>query len=226
MSEKNSSMPEIIIQAVVSLDGRIAFKDNSYIFCNDSGFDKFLQEKETEKHIFVIGVGNIIYNERVKNKRYLSEIKAKKHFAILDSSLRIHLDFEILKNAEVDEIIIYHHSRNFKKISALKKLGAKVIKIDKVSSGLKIRDIIAEISSRDIKAIIVNSSTKLNSFFIKEKLVDKLHLCYKNILIGGDNLLFSDLGIIKQNDEINLKIEKVEVVKNGYYLEATVNYQR
>ena len=74
---------------------------------------------------------------------------------------------------------------------------------------------------RGIRSVYVEGGATLTSAFIKEGLVDSLHITMGPLLIGGDNTAITDIGVSTLSDAPRLTIESVEQLDQDIWVSAT-----
>jgi len=96
---------------------------------------------------------------------------------ILDKDLKINLNSHILKNKTSSKNIIFHNSKNLKKISKLKKKGAKLIffKIEK-DQYFNLQKILKKIYNIGIHNLLIECGKSLTYKFISKKLINEFYL--------------------------------------------------
>ena len=72
-----------------------------------------------------------------------------------------------------------------------------------------------------IRSVYVEGGATLTSAFIKEGLVDSLHITMGPLLVGGANTAISDIGVSTLNDAPRLTIESVEQLDQDIWVSAT-----
>ena len=74
---------------------------------------------------------------------------------------------------------------------------------------------------RGIRSVYVEGGATLTSAFIKEGLVDSLHITMGPLLIGGDNTAITDIGVSTLADAPRLTIDSVEQLDQDIWVSAT-----
>ena len=74
---------------------------------------------------------------------------------------------------------------------------------------------------RGIRSVYVEGGATLTSAFIKEGLVDSLHITMGPLLIGGMNTAITDIGVSSLSDAPRLTIESVEQLDQDIWVSAT-----
>ena len=122
---------------------------------------------------------------------------------ILDKDLKINLNSYILKNKTHSKNIIFHNSKNLKKINKLKKKGTKLIffKVEK-DQYFDLQKILKKIYNIGIHNLLIECGKSLTYKFISKKLINEFYL-------------FKSDKIIKR--KINMKVLNINRNLNATY---------
>ena len=74
---------------------------------------------------------------------------------------------------------------------------------------------------RGIRSVYVEGGATLTSAFIKEGLVDSLHITMGPLLVGGDNTAITNIGVSTLADAARLTIDSVEQLDQDIWVSAT-----
>lgn len=79
-----------------------------------------------------------------------------------------------------------------------------------------------ELGKREISSLLVEGGAQVQASFLKEKLVNKLHLFMAPRIIGGQSALHSvgDLGVKSLAGTVDFRIQKTEIVDSDLLVEA------
>ena len=96
---------------------------------------------------------------------------------IIDKDLKINLNSYILKNKNYSKNIIFHNSKNLKKINKLKKKGTKLIffKVEK-DHYFDLQKILKKIYNIGIHNLLIECGKSLTCKFISKKLINEFYL--------------------------------------------------
>ena len=92
----------------------------------------------------------------------------------------------------------------------------------------KNRNLSATLSSlfnQEIRSVYVEGGPTVASAFIKERLVDEIHITLGPTLVGGPVLSINDIGVQTLSDAIGLEINNVERLGNDIFITARPNQE-
>ncbi len=100
---------------------------------------------------------------------------------VIDKNLKINLNSNILKNAFKNDTIIFHNSKNFKKINLLKKKKAKLIffELDK-DNYFNLNKLLKKIYEIGIPNVLVECGSNLTKKMISKNLFNEFYLFRSN----------------------------------------------
>lgn len=199
--------PFIAIKTATTLDGKIATRTGSSKWITDSTSREFVQKLRNKYDAILTGSGTVIAD----NSSMLCNLEGGKNpiKVVLDTNAKIPADakiFEqgkvILATAKVASTLIQKYPEN-----------VEILVCPKNSDGqIDLGFLINELYQKGIKSILVEAGAKINSSFLKTRLVDKLyHFIAPKIL--GDNQAIScfegfDTLLIK--DCIGITIKEIQ----------------
>ena len=134
---------------------------------------------------------------------------------ILDSSLRIHLDSQMLNDEFVNKTIVATTNENVNKIEKIKNRGAHVWLLEKDANGrVSLPGLLKKIGRAKKSTVMVEGGAEIFTSFIREDLADRIVFALAPKILGAGKEAIGDLGINLVDDGVhlkNLKINKVGV---------------
>jgi diaminohydroxyphosphoribosylaminopyrimidine deaminase/5-amino-6-(5-phosphoribosylamino)uracil reductase len=150
------------------------------------------------------------------NKDYNGQ---KFYRVILDSSLRINLDSNIIKTSNITRTIIFTGKKQGKtaqdKIKELYKNNINVLEVDREADkafGLDILKVLKTLYKKyEITSLLLECGPTLITSFLKRDLIDKFIFYLAPKIIGGNSIysMFGSLGINRITDCINLRFNSI-----------------
>lgn len=198
--------PYVILNAAMTLDGKIATKTGS---SEISGKEDLIRVHKLRKEMDAIMVGiNTLLADDPRLTVHKIEAKPEDNPVriVVDSKARTPLNFRIL-NKDAPTIIATTENVDPEKIEALEK-KATVLKCGKGSVDLKL--LMKELSKRRIKTLMLEGGSTLNYSMLKNRLVNEVRVCVAPMIVGGVDAktLVDGEGIDKICDAIKLKLKK------------------
>ena len=217
----NHRRPFITLKNAMSLDGKIAtYNGDSKWITNKISRDKVHKLRYNSDGI-ITGIGTILQD----NPRLTSRNSNDKYFGrpryriVLDSFGKIPGNSKIFQ--EPGKIII---------ASAIKlnNLPHEVenLVIPDENNNVSIKQLIQELSNLGLHNLLLESGGKLNTNFLKLKLVDQLKIFVGNIIVGGQESLsvFSGEGSKLIKDSFTTEIISIEQLENNFLVTSLIKY--
>jgi diaminohydroxyphosphoribosylaminopyrimidine deaminase/5-amino-6-(5-phosphoribosylamino)uracil reductase len=176
------------VKMAISKDEKIAKADYKSKWISNSLSRKFSHKLRFSSQAILTSSKTIIKD----NPRFTirKEGKIIKHIPIIiiDSSLKIPLKSNLLKDLEKKRIIIFTTTQG-KKLNNLKQLGCEIIILKKQANNqMNLKTIFRKIYDLKIKDIFVEAGGILFTNLLKSNLVDELHIFKSQKIIGDDGI--------------------------------------
>lgn len=198
--------PYVILNAAMTLDGKIATKTGS---SEISGKEDLIRVHKLRKEMdaIMVGINTLLADDpRLTVHKIEAKPETNPVRIVVDSKARTPLNFRIL-NKEAPTIIATTENADPKKIHALEE-KATVLKCGKDKVDLKL--LMKELPKMGIKTLMVEGGSTLNYSMLKNGLVDEVRVCVAPMIAGGVSAktLVDGEGIDKMCDAIKLKLKK------------------
>ncbi len=231
-----TGIPFICCKIASSIDGKLATKSSDSRWITSERSRMQVQDLRKEYGCILTGINTVLNdnpylfprkNIEYSYKNYNSQ---KFYRVILDSNLRINLDSNIVKTSNLAKTIIFIDDKNKSKFTGkIKKLEENNIDVLPVnkdiveSTGLDILKIIKILYKKyEITSMLLECGPALITSFLKRNLIDKFVFYFAPKIIGGDSdyNMFSDLGINKIKDSIDLRFENIKRIGSDIAITA------
>ncbi len=204
--------PFVLLKSALSLDGKIATVtgESQWISCEESRRE--VHELRGRYASIMAGIGTVLAD----NPSLTCRIEGKKSpiRIIVDSSLRIPLDANVLKDQHIAKTIIVATKRGVQadkekkaKIEALEAMGVEVLLLDEKDGHVDLEKLQEAISEKKIDSILLEGGADLAFGAIKEGIVDKVRYYIAPIMLGG------------QKSKAALGGDGIEHLKDAFLLE-------
>lgn len=202
--------PYIRLKAAISIDGKIALKNNFSQWITNEKSRKFVHKLRSEVDAVLIGKNTLINDNPNLTIRY--NLKNKENFIIiLDNNLDFNNKYNIYSSHNKKKIILVTNSSDKEKINQLKSNKINIIKTACDKNGLlNIKNILKEIANFGIKDILVEGGGKLYTYLLENKIIDETYFFISNKIIGNDGIAVFE----------NLKLQKFD------YTLKNINYEK
>jgi diaminohydroxyphosphoribosylaminopyrimidine deaminase/5-amino-6-(5-phosphoribosylamino)uracil reductase len=167
-------MPFVCIKMAQSRNGVIGVKGRKNVRISKKQFDSYSQRLRNKYDGILAGIGTILADDphlscRIKGGRNPARI-------IMDSSLRIPLSANALRNAKHEKVIIaageYY---NPMKRRQLERLGARVVRVGKMQPSLSI--LMRLLPQLGIHSILIEGGAEIARDAVAKRLADKAVVC-------------------------------------------------
>ena len=177
--------PYITSKIASSLDSNIALLNGESKCITGLNTRKYVHLQRLRNDGILTGI-NTINNDDAKLD---CRIKGLEEFSpivfILDSNLKIDLKSKILKRNNIFIITSSESSQSKRKILIEKGIKIKILETDK-NNIISIKSILDFLNELKINNLLIEAGSIVNTFFLKNKLIDKIILCRSGIVLGSD----------------------------------------
>ena len=177
-----TNIPLVTLKLAMSIDGKIALKNGKSKWITTEKQRLLGHKLRARNDAILTGIGTVIADDPLLTCR-LPGIKHNPVRIILDTDFKIPEHSQIIKTSTDIRTIIF----TAKEVNNPYK-NIEIIKIKGVKSGLCLSEVLKKIGDLGINNLLVESGQRVNTSFIKEKLVDKVVVFQANKFIGGDGL--------------------------------------
>lgn len=223
-----TGIPFVCCKIASSIDGKLAARTSDSRWITSEKSRMQVQDLRKEYGCTLTGINTVLVDDPFlfPRKKIKSSISLNKDYngqkfyrVILDSSLRINLDSNIIKTSDMAKTIIFTTKKQMKiaqdKISKLNKNKIDVLEVDRENSKISGLDILKVLKilykKYQITSLLLECGPTLLTSFLKRDLIDKFIFYLAPKIIGGDSSynMFRGLGIDRVTDCINLRFENI-----------------
>ena len=165
------------------VSAKIAISNNKIIYSigtkriTDKSSDKFTHYLRYKNDSIMVSSETLNTDNPKLDCRLIGYEKFSPKRIILDRNLRIKMNSYILKNTKKGNTIIFHNSRDDKKIQTLKKKGIYLIKIKENNKKfLDLKLILKKLYSLGTRNLLIEGGDKITKNLIKNRLINKFYL--------------------------------------------------
>jgi 2,5-diamino-6-(ribosylamino)-4(3H)-pyrimidinone 5'-phosphate reductase len=219
---KGSEKPYIILNAAMTIDGKIASKTGDPELSDEDDW-KDVHKLRTQVDAIMVGKQTIIKDNP---KLHIKYYEHKGYYrVVLDSNLTIPLDSNVIiyKQDVYPTIICTIENIPLEKI---KKYESKNIKIIKSGKGKRVDllKLMPLLFKQGIKSILLEGGGNLNWSFIKNDLIDEIRLTIAPWIVGGKEAisLVEGEGFSKMIESPRFKLSNI-INRNNYVI---LNYKK
>ncbi len=188
--------PYITSKIASSLDSNIALLNGESKWITGVNTRKYVHLQRLRNDGILTGI-NTIHNDDAKLD---CRIEGLEEFSpivfILDSKLKIDIKSKILKRKNIFIITSSECNKSKREILIENGINIKILESDK-NNIISIKSILDFLNELKINNLLIEAGSIVNTFFFKNKLIDKIILCRSGLVFGRDAQSFFN--------EINLK---------------------
>lgn len=210
--------PRIIVNAAMSVDGKIALAGGKRIKISDEEDFRRVHEMRNSVDAILVGINTVLMDDpklTVKEK-FVPNAKNPVR-VVLDSKLRIPEDAKVLNDMAPTIIATTEDAPQ-------RDLNAEIIRCG--NARVDLHCLMDELWKRGIRALMVEGGSTVISSFLRDRLVDELSVFIGSIIIGGNApTLVSGEGAKFEDEVIKLKLVECKPLGYGVLLRYGVNYE-
>ncbi|HEC88908.1 MAG TPA: 2,5-diamino-6-(ribosylamino)-4(3H)-pyrimidinone 5'-phosphate reductase [Thermoplasmata archaeon] len=210
--------PYVIINCASSIDGKIALPGKKPLKISNEEDMARVHKLRNECDAVLVGIETVLADNpklTVKEK-YVEKVRQPLRI-VLDSSFRTPEDAEVMKPYAKTLIVTVTKEEKKGNIEIIKCGNGKV----------DIKKLMEILYERGIKKLMVEGGATIIWEFLKNEIVDEMNIFFSPIIIGGDAPSIADGEGAKKEDEIiNMKLEKIEKIGNGYLIKLIPQQKR
>ncbi len=214
----STKKPFVLLKAAMSLDGKIATRTGDSRWISSEKSRRYVHQLRNRADAVIVGINTVLKD----NPRLTCRIRKGKNPVriILDSSLRIPLDSQILQGGNV--IIATTRRYRRKKKILLERMGVGVIVVGGSIMKVDLKKLMYELSIRGITHIMIEGGTGVYSSALKDGIVDKVVYFIAPKIIGGKGSkpVISGRGPVGMGDVLNLRNVDIKHMENDVVVEG------
>ena len=160
-------LPYVTLKTASSIDGKIACKTGHSKWITGDDARELVHKMRGLSDVVLTGIGTVEADNPLMTDRRKNAVRQPVR-AVLDSSLKIDINANIVNSAEYAPVIIYtSENADSSKIMQLNDKNVKVIKVPCVNGMLDIKEVLYSLSKPSVTLLHSTFSFKLLSPFIK-----------------------------------------------------------
>jgi 3,4-dihydroxy 2-butanone 4-phosphate synthase/GTP cyclohydrolase II len=181
--------PFVTVTYAQSLDGSIASSDGQPLPISGPDSLAFTHELRAMHDAILVGIGTVMADNPRLNVRH-SEGEHPRP-VVLDSSLRMPFDAQILTCEGPSPIIATNETAPDERKEELERQGATVIHLSCDRDGICLDSLLDSLGERGMRSVMVEGGSEILTSFLKQRFADYLIATIAPTLIGGKPVLHS-----------------------------------
>ncbi len=223
-------IPFVIVKTAQTVDGKTSLSTGASKWITNEKSRNFVHHLRGTTSCVMCGIQTVLKDNPLLTCRIQGDQYKQPTRVVLDSSLQIPLDCNLVQTANKIPLIVFSCTTNEKQ-EALEKLGVKVIQVEKKDNHINIEQVLKKLGELSFDSVLVESGGTLNSslfFFGEQKkcLVNKVYCFIAPKILGGKS---SSIHTCVQGLEcdslescVQLSEPKIKVFGNDVLLEYDV----
>lgn len=212
--------PYVILNAAMTLDGKIATKTGSSEISGEEDLRR-VHELRRECDAIMVGINTVLADDpRLTVHRVDAEEGDNPLRVVVDSRARTPLDFRVL-NDEAPTVIGVSERAPASRVNELRK-RAEVVVAGKDRVDLHM--LLERLHEMGVRRLMLEGGSTLNFSMLTEGLVDEVRVCIAPMIAGGREArtLVDGEGIDDMSDAIKLELERFYTLGEDIIVEYTV----
>ncbi|OQX29097.1 MAG: hypothetical protein B0D92_05475 [Spirochaeta sp. LUC14_002_19_P3] len=214
-------LERITLTFAQSLDGKIAALSGQSRYISESGSLLLNQQMRKDYDAILVGIGTLLADNPLLTCR-LDECRSPIR-VILDSSLRIPLDSQIVQTAsQVKTCLFYSRTSPAsggedvqKKIAALERQAIALYGVEAgKEGGLDLKQVLNALDELKVRSLMVEGGSAVLTSFVKENLWDDMAVVTVPKIIGAGIPAFGNIGIHALTDILVPRTEKISQIND------------
>ncbi|MEM1658438.1 MAG: 2,5-diamino-6-(ribosylamino)-4(3H)-pyrimidinone 5'-phosphate reductase [Candidatus Jordarchaeales archaeon] len=202
--------PYVILNAAMSLDGKIATVSGDSAFSDEKDWER-VHRLRSEVDAIMVGVNTVL----VDDPKLTSKVGKSPLRVVVDSKARTPPTARVITfmKGEVPTVVAVTSKAPAERVERLKQAGAKVIVCgngDKVDLEM----LMEKLSEMGVRTLMLEGGGNLNWGMLEKGLVDEIRVAIAPVVVGGSKAvtLVEGEGFEKVSQAVKLEFVKVETV--------------
>ncbi|CAN5663889.1 bifunctional diaminohydroxyphosphoribosylaminopyrimidine deaminase/5-amino-6-(5-phosphoribosylamino)uracil reductase RibD [soil metagenome] len=211
--------PFVHLKMATSLDGRIATRTGDSRWITGEESRQRVHELRHEYDAILVGANTVVVDNPSLTDRSGKKRRQKLVRVVLDNSLRISLNSQLVLTAKDIPTIVFTDNEMDEKIKFLKDEGVEIVRI--AEGGRNLFGVLQELAKKDIQSVLVEGGAEVSGSFYDAKMIDKISFFIAPIVIGGRDAPTAIGGHGAQQLSSAMRLRDVEITHHGDDLEIT-----
>jgi len=212
--------PYVILNAAMTLDGKIATKKGS---SEISGEDDLKRVHELRKNsdAIMVGINTVLADDpRLTVHKIPANLKDNPTRIVVDSKAHTPLKSRIL-NDEAPTIIAVTKKAPVNRLESLQKKAEVLICGDEQ---VNLKKLMEKLAKRGLKSLMLEGGSTLNYSMFEDDLIDEVRICIAPMIAGGtkSKTLVDGSGVDYMKNAYKLRLKKSYKLGNDLIVEYTV----
>jgi diaminohydroxyphosphoribosylaminopyrimidine deaminase/5-amino-6-(5-phosphoribosylamino)uracil reductase len=218
-----SGRPFITLKAAISLDGKIATKIGDSKWITGEEARRLVHQMRATNDAIMVGIGTVLADDPLLTVRLQGQHRQPLR-VIVDSSLRIPIDSQLVKTASQEATIIAAVEGRYskEKRAELEAMGVEIWDLPAVQKRVDLVALMQKLGKREITSLLLEGGPTVNTFALEAGLIDKFVFFQAPLIIGGQDSpgVFGGEGCERLSDCLRLDCTSVQKVGDDLMITA------
>lgn len=208
--------PFVTIKTAMTLDGKVATATGSSRWITGAAAREEVHQLRHINHAILVGAGTV-FKDNPKLTTRLPDGGRNPIRIVVDSSLRIDLNAEVVTDNEAETWIYTTQRADQQKLSLLESKGVRVILLSG-QAAVDIDEMLNHMGEQGISSLLVEGGGEINGSFLQAKAVDKVITYIAPKMVGGRSAPspFGGQGVEQMNEAIPLLSSTIKKVGEDF----------
>lgn len=208
-----TGLPFVTVKYAQSLDGRLATATGQSQWISSGSSLRLAHQLRSIHDGILIGIGTLLKDNPRLTVRLVKGTSPLR--IIVDTGLKIPLTANVLNDEHIKKtIIVTTKAAEEKKMAAIEKRGAKILKVNQDPQGqVDLREAFFRLGKIGVHSVMVEGGAKVITSLLKNKLVDRLVITIAPKIIGQGIEAVGELGVKELKEAINF--DRIRFKKMG-----------
>jgi diaminohydroxyphosphoribosylaminopyrimidine deaminase/5-amino-6-(5-phosphoribosylamino)uracil reductase len=215
-----TGVPFVTLKFAQTLDGRIATALGHSRWISSAPSLRFAHRLRSAHDAVLIGVNTLLHDNPELTVRLVRGRNPLR--VIVDSTLRIPMDAQVLKNQNAAKTIIATTAKaDPNKITLLKNTGIETLIIGKnTDHRVDLKKLFIELGKRNISSVLVEGGSAIITSMLKERLPDRIVIVVAPKIVGKGIDAVGDLNIQSMDESMKLTYRKIRRLGNDLIIDG------
>ena len=182
--------PLVTLKSAVTLDGKISAPDDNTGWITSERARAHVQELRHTSDAILSGIGTVLADDPLLNDRTGRERSRPLLRIVLDSTLRLPVEYRIVASARDGDLLVATTSAaSLEKRRALEERGVRVLIADGHGGRTDLAKVVEFLAAERYRSLMIEAGSKVNWAALDSGVVDKIFFYYAPKMLGGLNSL-------------------------------------
>ena len=180
-----TGLPLVTLKSAVTLDGKIAAPEDNSGWITSTRAREHVQTLRHSHDAILTGIGTVLSDNCLLTDRSGLERARPLLRIVLDSQLRLPLDYAIVGSCHNDLLVVCTSVAPAARREALERRGVEVFVADAPNGRTDLRKVVRLLAERRYLSLMIEAGSKVNWTALESAVVDRIYFYYAPKILGG-----------------------------------------